>query len=238
MDVGSGLGANSYAAAKSGAQVTALEPNSSSLQLSKELIVQYGSDIFQSIRFVNKTIEEFDDLNKFDFIVCDEAFEHLLDFPVALGKMAGLLRPNGRLVSGWGPIWHSPRGGHQLMLYAALHGSHKIVLSLTLKSLIRGSSRKQLIPYSHRLLTGYALKLHRESIGNLAINTIQDVGLNGYSSREFRVAIEQSPLDIITWHENQGDNLKYRVLRVLSKIPGAKNLFTSNVYAVLMRHTE
>jgi len=232
LDVGSGLGGNTAAAARAGAQVVSLEPDTEVHQVAISLVNQELAELTKNVEFVKGTIESYSDTDGFDYILCDEVFEHLLDFPTAIAAMANLLRPNGKLVSGWGPLWHSPVGGHQLMLYAVPSGKRKFIPTITLKSLSAGMSGRRIIPYSHRLFTNYALRLHRESQQVSDINSLQQVGMNGYSVRQFRDAIDKSPLNVIRWESNQGEHAAYKILRSLNKFPGTKNLFTSNIYAV------
>jgi hypothetical protein len=56
--------------------------------------------------------------------------------------------------------------------------------------------------------------------------------MNGYSKRDFIKQIEESQLRVISWNENQGGHAAYKVLRVLSKVPRAGNILTSNIYGV------
>ena len=232
LDVGPGLGGNTVAAARAGADVVSLEHDLEILAAARSLVSNDLDNAADKVTFVHGSIEDFSDSGGFDYILCDEVFEHLLDFPAALSAMSGLLRPDGKLVSGWGPLWHSPLGGHQLMLYAVPAGPFGLARILTLKSLSAGRSGRKIIPFSHRLFTRRALRLNGASAQGTGLATIQKAGMNGYTAREFKDMVEKSPLHILRWRENQGDHSAYRVLRVLSNLPGSRNLFTSNIYGV------
>jgi SAM-dependent methyltransferase len=229
LDVGSGLGGNTAAAAKAGAKVVALEPDEEVHKVSISLVTKELGESSHGVEFVNSSVENYIDSEGFDYILCDELFEHLLEFSLALSAMSKLLRPGGKLVSGWGPLWHSPVGGHQLMLYAIPTGPFGLARKLTLKSLSVGQSGRQIVPFSHRIFTKRALRLNGETADDASI---QRVGMNGLEPREFRELVESSPLQIESWHENQGDHTAYKILRFLSSLPGGKKLFTSNVYGV------
>jgi SAM-dependent methyltransferase len=237
LDVGSGLGGNTAAAARAGAHVVALEPDAEVQQIATSLIKNDLGAFSSNVEFVTGSIENYRDFVGFDYILCDEVFEHLLDFSSALDAMYRLLRPNGRVVSGWGPLWHSPVGGHQLMLYMVPTGPFGLSRKLTLKSMSTGQTRRRLLPYSHRMFTGRALRLNNESTQGTEITTIQQAGMNGYDTQQFKEMIEKSPLNIVEWRENQGEHAAYKILRRLSRFPGCKNLFTSNIYAVLVKST-
>jgi SAM-dependent methyltransferase len=231
LDVGAGLGGNSYAAAKYGAIVTALEPDSLSHQLSKELILQRNSDIIGSIEFENTTVEEFDCPTKFDYIICDEVFEHLLDFESAINKMASLLTPGGVICSGWGPLWRSPIGGHELSLSLVFQ---KGLPKLTTKPNSFFGLRLRLL-YSHRFWTNKGLEIYCRERNLPRTTSIQELGLNGMSVADFSELIDSSNLIIDRWSENVGNRFAYKILRVLCHLPGFHEAFSSNVYAVLRR---
>jgi SAM-dependent methyltransferase len=233
LDVGAGLGGNTTAAVRAGATVVSLEPIAEDQKNAKSLVNNDLGFDASKVEFVSGLIEDYADEEGFDYILCDEVFEHLLDFPTALGAMTKLLRPGGRLVTGWGPLWPSPVGGHQLMLYFSLGGFLNLLPRMSIKSLSRGRRGRRIVPFSHRLFTGYALRLYAESEQLPKLDSIQQAWMNGYSSSQFRKQIEASPLKIVQWNENQGSHRVYKILRLLSKFPGGKNLFTSNIYAVL-----
>ena len=235
LDVGAGLGGNSAAAVKAGATVISLEPDNEVQELAKSLLANDLGPNISNVEFVSGLIEEFSDSDGFDYILCDEVFEHLLDFPAALQAMTNLLRPGGRLVSGWGPLWHSPVGGHQLMLYFSLGGPGKLFPTLTLKSLAAGRRGRRIVPFSHRLFTGRALRLYSATENVPRLDSIQQVWMNGFSKNQFIKQINESQLKVISWNENQGDHSAYKVLRMLSKVPRAGNMFTSNIYGVFER---
>jgi SAM-dependent methyltransferase len=231
LDAGAGLGANSFAAANSGAAVTALEPDSTSHMESKALIELRNVSNAVSIEFTNSSVEELKTSKQYDYIICDELFEHLIDFQIALDAMTELLEPNGRICSGWGPLWRSPTGGHQLVLALAFK---KWLPRLTTKPNSFTGIRFR-IPYSHRFLTHKALSIFANDRGLPVPTNIQEVGMNGLTLTEFRAMIESSELVIERWLENAGDHFAYKVLRQLSRLPRFRESATSNVYAVLRK---
>jgi SAM-dependent methyltransferase len=229
LDLGSGLGGNSYAAAKSGASVTALEMDAEAHERSQQLISYADREIFDSINFINSSVEEFQEPSQFDYIICDEVFEHLLDFKQAVNRMAELLKDNGLLCSGWGPLWASPAGGHQLVLSLAFR---KGLPSLTASPKSHSGPTVRL-PYSHRLLTRKALDIYSREREIQHLSSIEDMGMNGFGVTQFWESLNNSNLRIERWIENAGEHPVYKILNVMAKFPGMRELATSNVYAVL-----
>ena len=51
----------------------------------------------------------------FDVVVSRDTFEHIHDLPEVLRHLARLLRPEGRVYVGFGPLYRSPFGDHGLL---------------------------------------------------------------------------------------------------------------------------
>jgi SAM-dependent methyltransferase len=73
---------------------------------------EFGPNARLEIRDIRNSEFESD---TFDFILSYAAFEHVGDFDVALGEMRRILKPGGKLMSRFGPIW-SCKWGHHLWL--------------------------------------------------------------------------------------------------------------------------
>jgi SAM-dependent methyltransferase len=81
LEVGCGQGALARALARLGHHVVAIDPQAP------------AGEIFQSI-----SLEDFDHPDPFDAVVANRALHHIADLGAALDKVAGLLRPRGRLM--------------------------------------------------------------------------------------------------------------------------------------------
>ena len=55
----------------------------------------------------------------FDFIFSKDALEHCSDIEFVLSEFKRVLKPGGKVILGFGPLWNSPFGDHEL-LYSAL----------------------------------------------------------------------------------------------------------------------
>jgi len=56
-----------------------------------------------------------------DVIISIDAFEHFADPAAILEKMAGLLKPNGCVLTAFGPTWYHPLGGHLFSVFPWAH---------------------------------------------------------------------------------------------------------------------
>jgi SAM-dependent methyltransferase len=81
LEVGCGRGQLARAIVRSGYDVVAIDPDAPT------------GELFQAV-----SLEEFASTDAFDVVVASRALHHIPDLPDALGKIARLLRPAGRLI--------------------------------------------------------------------------------------------------------------------------------------------
>ncbi|MGA3354536.1 MAG: methyltransferase domain-containing protein [Acidimicrobiales bacterium] len=112
LDFGCGLGAFSVHAAQEGAQVVGLDIDSDSIVEAKSIVARRFSDL--DITYTDTHIEELD--GTFDVVMTNEVLEHVVDLAGCLEAVRNRLRPGGTFFAGWGPLWYSPTGGHQLTI--------------------------------------------------------------------------------------------------------------------------
>jgi SAM-dependent methyltransferase len=234
LDLGSGLGGNSVAAAKAGADVVAIEPDSRILEISAQLIGLKYPEVIDKIEFVNTDTVRYRSEYEFSYVICDEVFEHINDLAAALEQMALFISEDGKIVSSWGPLWESPFGGHQLTIYLILKRSRFGMPRIGTKSRA-GDHKRFRIPYGHVIWTRLALNELSIDGRTSAPETIQEVGLNGLKRSEFLRTIEASSLHTDFLVENAGTHLFYRIARTLHRFPPIRRLITSNMCAVLSR---
>ena len=156
---------------------------------------------------MNASIESLDE--EFDLIITNEVLEHVVDLAGCLSSLHDRLKPGGRLYAGWGPLWFSPTGGHQL----------------TVK--VRGLP----VPWSHLvkpLGAAYVRATERRSEAAPVYWSF-----NYLRPKEYERLFAESPLEVLSWRVNPGSHPAYRVLRVAAR--AAPSPFTANVYAVLRR---
>jgi len=215
LDIGCGYGSFVVAAALDGAQAVGIDINQESLHVGEYMLRNQYSDATSRVQFLNIQLAELND-SKFDYILSNETFEHILDLPSIMDHLYRLLKPGGLLLAVWGPIWPSAFGGHWLGYWP----------------LFRGFGIQ--IPFSHLLLTRISLFRYSREIRRTS-KTIQDAGLNGLTLKDNISIVDATPFEVSHWKTNVGQHLAYRIFRILSMVPGLRNLFTHNIYAILRK---
>jgi SAM-dependent methyltransferase len=107
----------------------------------------------------------------FDAVLSTDTFEHVMDLDLAFGEIARVLRPGGSLLTRFGPLFHSPHGGH---LYWACQ-----------------------VPYAHLLFGIDAIVALRARRGGAqrVVRSWQDLGLNGKRFDDYRTAMLSAGLE-------------------------------------------
>lgn len=106
-----------------------------------------------------------------DAVFSTDTFEHVMDLDRAFGEIARVLRPGGRLITRFGPLFHSPLGYH-----------------------LRWACQ---VPWAH-LIFGLApiVQLRNERAGTVLVaRSWADTGLNGRRYAEFYAALTRSGLE-------------------------------------------
>ena len=108
-----------------------------------------------------------------DRIVCVDAFEHFDDPADILEIMAGMLAPDGRVYTTFGPPWLHPRGGHAFSVF----------------------------PWAHLLFTEAALLHWRSGFRTDGARRFGEVegGLNQMTLRRFEKLVSRSPLRLASF---------------------------------------
>jgi SAM-dependent methyltransferase len=103
LDVGCGDGHQTMALAKAGARsVTGLDIVPARIAHAEHLLASTPN--------ATATLEVGDE--RFDIVVSNDAFEHFDDPAGMLAKMRDWMKPGGRMVLSFGPLWRSPYGAH------------------------------------------------------------------------------------------------------------------------------
>ena len=124
LEVGCGHGALAYAMARLGHDVLAIDPRAP------------AGDLFRQV-----SLEDLDDPGPFDAVVANRSLHHIHDLPAAVGKIARLLAPGGRLLlheHAWDVVdeptlrWYREHGGHGDWRadHAGLHSSEAMLAAL------------------------------------------------------------------------------------------------------------
>jgi SAM-dependent methyltransferase len=206
LDFGCGFGAFSIRAAEEGASVVGLDLDQQEIASAREIARERFAEL--DVKYVNAPVESLDEC--FDVIITNEVLEHIVDLAGCLRSLFDHLNPGGLMYAGWGPLWYSPAGGHQM----------------TVK--VGGLP----VPWSHLikpLASSYVRAIERRRFAEAP----QYWNFNYLRPKDYERLIAESPFEVLSWRVNPGSHPAYRVLRVAARI--APSPFTANIYAVLRR---
>tara|TARA_B100000989_G_scaffold112589_1_gene82664 strand:- start:15199 stop:16404 length:1206 start_codon:yes stop_codon:yes gene_type:complete len=99
IDFGSGAGSNSICLATWGAKCTLVELSKKSLLIAKEVFKKHSTN-FESHRFINSSIFDFNEENLYDIVHCRAVLSHTAAKEKAFKKMCKLVKKNGYFIYG------------------------------------------------------------------------------------------------------------------------------------------
>jgi len=112
LDLGCGHGALSFHAIEEGAKsVLGIEVNSTLINFSNKLLNRQFSKYKNNVSFLKADINDLES-NKFDIIVCQATFEHILDPYSCLEGIELSLKQEGKAYIGFADLYNSPWGDH------------------------------------------------------------------------------------------------------------------------------
>jgi SAM-dependent methyltransferase len=102
LDFGCGDGQQAIALARNGAaEVVGIDIAERRLERARHLAVSTPNVRFDTIMD-----------GSFDTVVCQDAFEHFADPEGTLASMCARLKPGGKILLTFGPLWYAPYGAH------------------------------------------------------------------------------------------------------------------------------
>ncbi|MGE3284840.1 MAG: hypothetical protein AB7J32_01910, partial [Pseudonocardia sp.] len=120
-----------------------------------------------------------------------------------------LVRPGGRVYAGYSPLYHSPFGDHG-------------------RTFLK-------IPWAHTLQPQPLVLARARRCQGESLRCLADLGLNGLTPEQFRVAFERSPLQVESIRYNRGDKPLLRVLSWARRWRLFERYATVSMYVVLRR---
>jgi cyclopropane fatty-acyl-phospholipid synthase-like methyltransferase len=210
LDLGSGTGAMVFHIAERGAaRIVGLDIDTPYIDYARRKLSQDFAVYQDKIEFREHYLHELEEKD-FDFIVSKDSFEHILHLDEHLKLLHGMLKPGGKIYTAFAPLWRSARGDHY-----------------------RTRTR---LPWGHLIFPEHVLlqgmrELHPERTAN----SIEDLGLNKLSLRDFKTYVLQAGLKFDSLRINVGANPALRLYNIGRMIPGLGEYFTHNVYAVMER---
>lgn len=220
MEVGCGTGARCFEAARHGARrVLGIDPFPTVMDVAQARLAEQPADVRARMEFRLTTIEGVRD-ERFDVILSENTFEHVMNVPEVLAQMRDRLTPGGRAYIGFGPPYHAPEGDHGWMR-AVLPGRNVFPW-----------------PWGHLLfpkgyIYGKLSKAHGHDIKGTTRWPYLD--LNQHTVADYKRMYRASGLRIASIRTNLVYSVKGRIIRLLGRVPGLSKYCTLNMFCVLER---
>jgi SAM-dependent methyltransferase len=217
LEIGSGLGDRCFEAANSGAlRVVGVEPSSLSFKSSQLRLDESSSDLQRKIEFFEGVLSDLPK-EKFDVVISENTFEHVVDVSGLLDEIARRLNAGGRFYLAFGPLYNAPDGDHGW-----------------LRNVLPGR-RYFSWPWGHLIFKRYAFRKLSQLHGELVTGTINwpYLSLNQHTPAEYKEMFRKSGLRITYFRTNNVKSLKGKLFAPLSRIPALSSYFTINMHAIL-----
>jgi SAM-dependent methyltransferase len=204
LDFGCGWGGETIWLAPRVKSVVGADIEASAIETAKRALARDGATNCRFVQMPDGRIPCPD--ASFDAALSTDTFEHVMDLDRAFGEIFRVLRPGGRLLTSFGPLFYSPFGYH---LYWACA-----------------------VPYAH-LLFGLpailTLRNERAPVATQATNW-QQMGLNGYRFDDYKAAAIRAGFELEVF-----EAVPVKQMRMLTLVPLLRDLFIFGVSATLRK---
>jgi SAM-dependent methyltransferase len=209
LDVGCGYGETCVYAVQQGAvKAEGLDSDKDRIDFARHYIKSRYPEIADRIVLhIADTSEPVRD-QRFDLILFKDSFEHIAEPEKALAEIVKLLAPGGAVAIG-NPPWKSFYGGHTNFMTR--------------------------FPWVHLIFPErVVMKVRRKYRPNEAATCYEEVrgGMNRMTVKKFKRIMASSGLHEEFFALNKGTHPAHRVLRLLSKLPFGREIFTANMYGI------
>lgn len=197
LDFGCGWGGETLWLAQQAALAVGCDIELASLQAAQRFMARSGQRnvLFVPVRDNRLPLPN----DTFDAVLSTNVFEHVMEPEAAFAEICRVLKPGGRFLSRFGPLFHSPLGYH-----------------------VPWATQ---VPYAHLIFgLGPIVELCRLKRGPLQADTWQDMGLNGLTFGQLRRAACRAGLEVVRFRR-----VPVRRLTLLAALPVVGDLFTFGV---------
>ncbi len=210
LDFGCGHGALTLHAAKfKPKKIIGIDLEKNYIDFANENLDNNFREYKDIVEFKLQDINKWDEKDKFDIIISKETFEHVIDLGEVLESMYSLLKKNGRIYSGFGP------------LYNFFNGDHGRTYSI--------------LPWFHLVLPDEFIINRVNKINNTKINSIKELGLNMYSLKDYVSLFSRSRFKIEMFEKNVSKNRLAMIFKLLSKLKFLEEYFTFNIFIIMSK---
>jgi SAM-dependent methyltransferase len=205
MDVGCGTGTLVLHVARLGAaRAVGVDADPNHIEAAKQRLADEFPQLADRVEFIHSTrVDSVDE--QFDLILSKDAFEHFEDPKGMVAQMEGRLVPGGELAVGFGPFWRAPYGGHLDTKWPWLH-----------------------LVFPTRVV---AADFNADRPGR-NVSTWQEMGIGKLTYRKFTDIMDASGLEPVWSGVNVSDNRAVHTMTKLRRVPGLRELMTTNIYGV------
>ena len=208
LDIGCGHGRMCIDIAEEGAsKVVGLDINERLIDFANDNLRMNYPHLAGTVTFYAMPLSELNLFNTFDFIISKDSFEHIIGLDKMLEEMNKILKPGGKVFSGFAPLYNSYFGDHK--------------------------RTRAILPWFHLIIPESILIRRLNRNRSEQIKRIEDLGLNKNSLKDYKRIFSDSPLSINTFKVNCSDNAILRIFRLIRKIPVLKEYFSHNIYCIL-----
>ena len=210
LDFGCGHGSLCIDMAKDGAKiVNGIDLSDKLLKFACSNLSENYSSLEQNIIFEKKNLLNAQFNRQYDLIVTKDTFEHTTNLPEILDKFYDILKTDGKIYAGFGPLYNAYNGDH---------------------------GRTQLrLPWLHVMLSEKFIVNRYNKNNKDKIYKIQDLGLSKYSFKEYLKIFKNSKFQIEYFCTNKSDHPISNIFNFLSKFEFLKEYFTYNIYCILKK---
>jgi len=208
VDLGCGYGCSCiYMAIHGARKVVGIDIDKRRLSFMNQKLASEFADLIDVVEFRNAS-EKVD--SKFDLVLSQDAFEHYEEPEEYIKHMKSLLKEDGFIVIGFGPLWKSPYGGH-INFMTKVPWAHLIFPESVIMA-----ERKRFRPEENA-------KWFEQIRG----------GLNKMTFRRYLKIIKGSGLEFVYFKTNVSRNTLGVLFNILRNIPFFQEYFTVGVYSIL-----
>ena len=210
LDFGCGHGSLTLEIAALGAQkVIGIDLEINLINFAKKNLDQNFPDLKDKVEFELIDLLTTDKFKDIDYIVSNDTFEHSLHLDQILEKFHQILKKDGRMFVGFGPLYNFYNGDH--------------------------GRAEAILPWFHIIIPEKILinRLNKKYKKNL--KKIEDLGLSKYSFKDYIRLFRDSKFEITYFKTNFSDHPISVIFNLLSKIKILEEYFTYNIYSILKK---
>ena len=210
LDFGCGHGSLTLDIAALGAQkVIGIDLEINLINFAKKNLDQNFPALKDKVEFELIDLLTTDKFKDIDYIVSKDTFEHSLHLDKILEKFHQILKKDGRIFVGFGPLYNFYNGDH--------------------------GRAEAILPWFHIIIPEKILinRLNKKYKKNL--KKIEDLGLSKYSFKDYIRLFRDSKFEVTYFKTNFSDHPISVIFNLLSKIKILEEYFTYNIYSILKK---